>query len=81
MVDMTNDEIPQEIHALQQNLLAFECKYGVSSEVFFAAYQNGEEPAESAWVLDWAEWAGTYKLLQRRLLQVQSYPPINLQTI
>lgn len=64
---MTLDEILQEIHAMRQNLLVFERKYGVPSELFFEAYQNGEEPADSAWVLDWAEWAATYKILQRRL--------------
>jgi len=66
---MTLDEILQEIHAMRQNLFVFERKYGVPSELFFEAYQNGEEPTDSAWVLDWAEWAGTYKILQRRLLQ------------
>lgn len=70
---MTLDEILQEIHAMRQNLLVFERKYGVPSELFFEAYQNGEEPADSAWVLDWAEWAATYKILQRRLGQYQQY--------
>lgn len=70
---MNLEEILQEIHAMRQNLLVFERKYGVPSEVFFEAYQNGEEPADSAWVLDWAEWAGTYKVLQRRLLQYQQH--------
>ena len=70
---MTLDEILQEIHAMRQNLFVFERKYGVPSELFFEAYQNGEEPADSAWVLDWAEWAGTYKILQRRLLIFQQH--------
>ncbi|MEZ4731401.1 MAG: hypothetical protein R3E79_30145 [Caldilineaceae bacterium] len=47
---MTLDEILQELHAMRQNLLVFERKYGVPSELFFEAYQNGEEPADSAWV-------------------------------
>lgn len=39
---------------------------------FFQAYSNGEEPADSAWVLDWAEWAATYELLEERLSQYRS---------
>lgn len=73
VIMMTLDEILQEIHAMRQNLLVFERKYGVPSELFFEAYQNGEEPADSAWVLDWAEWAATYKVLQRRLVQYQRH--------
>ena len=27
---------------------------------------SGEEPEDDAWVLDWADWAGAYKILLRR---------------
>ena len=64
---MTLDDIARDIHALRENLLVFERKYNIPTEVFYEAYQNGEEPAESAWVLDWSEWAGSYQLLQKRL--------------
>lgn len=64
---MDTEESALEIYNLQQNLLRFERKYGVPTAVFFAMYQNGEEPADSRWVLDWAEWAGSYKILQSRL--------------
>lgn len=64
---MNTEESALEIYNLQQNLVRFERNYGIPSAVFFAMYQNGEEPADSSWVLDWAEWAGSYKLLQRRL--------------
>lgn len=70
---MTHDEILQEIHAMRQNLLVFERKYGVPSELFFENYQNGEEPTDSIQVLDWTEWAATYKILQRRLVQYQQH--------
>ena len=66
---MPRDEITQEIYAMRQNLLVFEQKYDMPSETFLQAYQNGEEPADTTWVLEWAEWAGTYKILQRRLMQ------------
>lgn len=63
---MTLDEILCDIHALEEDLLVFERKYGVLTETFYAAYQQGEEPEDDAWVLDWGEWAGTYEILRER---------------
>jgi len=63
---MTLDEILQDIHAMEEDLLVFERKYGVRTETFYEAYQRGEEPEDDAWVLDWSEWAGTYKILLER---------------
>lgn len=64
---MTLDEILRDIHAMREDLLVFERKYGVPTEVFYEAYQQGEEPADSAWVLDWSQWAGTHEVLVERL--------------
>jgi hypothetical protein len=50
-----------DIHALEQELLAFERKYGIRSETFYAAYNGGEEPEDDSWVLDFGEWASIYK--------------------
>ena len=50
-----------DIHALEQELLAFERKYGVRSETFYAAYASGEEPDEIAWMLDFGEWGSVYR--------------------
>jgi hypothetical protein len=50
-----------DIHALEEELLAFERKYGVRSETFYAAYAQGEEPENPAWVLDFTEWASIYR--------------------
>ena len=58
---MTLHEILADIHALEEDLLAFERKYGVRSETFFAAYTSGEEPEEDSWVLDFGEWASVYR--------------------
>ena len=63
---MTLDEILQDIHAMEEDLLTFERKYGVLTETFYQAYQRGEEPEDDAWVLDWSEWAGTYEILLQR---------------
>jgi hypothetical protein len=57
---MTLQEILADIHALEEELLAFERKYGLRSETFYAAYQSGEEPEDDAWVLDFGEWASVY---------------------
>jgi hypothetical protein len=54
-------EILSDIHALEEELLAFERKFGVRSETFFAAYAGGEEPEDAGWVLDFGEWASVYR--------------------
>lgn len=64
---MTLDAIMRDIEAMREDLLVFEQKYNVPTEVFYAAYQQGEEPAEQSWVLDWSQWAGSYEILQERL--------------
>ena len=58
---MTLEELLMDIHALEQDLLTFERRYGVRSETFYAAYQSGEEPEDDAWVLDFGEWASVYR--------------------
>lgn len=63
---MTLNEILQDIHAMEEDLLMFERKYGVLTETFYTAYQQGEEPEDDMWMLDWSEWAGTYKILIQR---------------
>jgi hypothetical protein len=50
-----------DIHALEEELLDFERKFGIRSETFYAAYMNGEEPEDDAWVLDFGEWASLYR--------------------
>lgn len=54
-------ELLLDIHALEQDLLDFERKYGVRSETFYAAYISGEEPENDEWVLDFGEWASVYR--------------------
>jgi hypothetical protein len=58
---MTLQEILADIHALEEDLLAFERKYGVRSETFYIAYSAGEEPENEAWMLDFGEWASIYR--------------------
>ena len=63
---MTLQEIMADIHALTEDLEAYERKHGVLSETFYESYTSGEEPGDDVWVLDWADWAGAYKILLRR---------------
>lgn len=58
---MTQQEILTDIHTLEEEMLEFERKYGVRSEVFYAAYAAGEEPQDDSWVLDFGEWASVYR--------------------
>jgi len=58
-VDLRN--ILLDIHALEEELLDFERKYGIRSETLYAAYTNGEEPEDERWVLDFGEWASIYR--------------------
>ncbi len=58
---MNTRDILTDIHALEEDLLAFERKYGLRSETFYAAYASGEEPEDDRWVLDFGEWASVYR--------------------
>ena len=64
---MNLDDVLRDIHAMREDLLVFERKYGVPTEIFYEADQRGEEPSDLSWVLDWSEWAGSYQILQERL--------------
>ena len=63
---MTLQDIIADIHALYDDLEVYERKYGILSETFYELYINGVEPDDDAWVLDWSDWAGAYKILLRR---------------
>ncbi len=58
---MNLHDILTDIHALEEELLRFERKYGIRSETFYASYVSGEEPEDESWVLDFGEWASVYK--------------------
>jgi hypothetical protein len=58
---MNLQDILADIHALEEELLDFERKYGIRSETLYAAYVSGEEPENDDWVLDFGEWASIYR--------------------
>ncbi len=65
-------DLLMDIHALEEDLLSFERKYGVRSDVFYAAYVSGEEPEDDAWVLDFGERSGVYKTWLTRLAEYRN---------
>ena len=69
---MTLQEILADIHALEEEMLAFERKFGVRSETFYAAYVAGEEPEDDGWVLDFGEWASIYRTWLVRLAEYRN---------
>jgi len=58
---MKMQDILADVHALEEELLAFERKYGIRSETLYAAYAAGEEPEDDTWVMDFGEWASVYR--------------------
>ncbi len=58
---MNLQNILSDIHALEEELLIFERKYGIRSEIFYASFISGEEPEDDNWVLDFGEWASLYR--------------------
>ena len=69
---MDLQQILMDIHALEEELLAFERKYGIRSETFYAAYVSGEEPEDDQWVADFTEWASVYKTWLTRQTQYRN---------
>ena len=70
-VGVTLSEILSDIHAINNTLVEFERRYGLLSETFFTWYQEGNEPEDDDWVLDFSEWAGLYKSRERLLALYQ----------
>lgn len=48
---MTDRDILEDIHALEEQLLGFERRYGIRSEIFSSAHMSSDEPENDAWVL------------------------------
>ena len=78
---MASYELLMDIHALEEDLLAFERQYGIRSETFYAAYMNGEEPEDDGWALDFGEWASVYRTwLERQAEYRNAVQQIQRQT-
>jgi hypothetical protein len=69
---VTLKEMLADIHALEEELLELERKYGLRSETFYAAYISGEEAENDAWALDFSEWASIYRTWLTRLAEYRN---------
>lgn len=69
---MTLDDLLFDIHVLEDTLHSYERKYNMLSSIFYEAYEQGEEPANTDWVQDWTAWAGAYKVWLRRREQFRA---------
>jgi hypothetical protein len=58
---MTAQQLLADVHSLETEMLAFERKYGIRSEIFYPAFVAGDEPENDAWVMDFSEWASVYR--------------------
>ena len=80
MAEITISEIIDDLRAADETLLKFERRYWITSEQFFELYSKGlldnGEHAE-----DFSEWAGFYKLKQRREASFQKLGEKRLQEL
>jgi len=79
-MELSLQDILEDLHAAENKCQAFEKKYGVRSEFFFDAYTNGwlEDDGNP----DFAEWCGFYKSKidrerRYRALILQNSPLLN----
>ena len=70
MTTLTLSDILDDLHAAEEGLHRFERRYWISSEQFFRLYSQGQlDDGEN--LEDFAEWAGHYKLRQKRLAALE----------
>jgi hypothetical protein len=75
-MNLTVQEILEDLHAAERDCQMFEQKYGVLSEYFYVAYMNGSLDDDGN--PDFALWAGSYEVklnrenAYRNLVLVQS---------
>jgi hypothetical protein len=58
---MTIREMLSDIHALEEDILMFERKHGIRSEIFYAVYMGGEEHEDENWMMNFGERASVYR--------------------
>ncbi len=84
-MNLTVQEILEDLHAAERDCQMFEQKYGVLSEYFYVAYMNGSLDDDGN--PDFALWAGSYEVklnrenAYRNLVVVQSSLFSNLSNL
>jgi len=80
MTTITLSDILDDIQAAEQGLRRFERRYWISSEHFFDLYTKGllDDGENSE---DFSEWAGHYKLRQKRMAALEKISSERLAVI
>ena len=80
MITLTLSDILDDVRAAEEGLHKFERRYWISSDDFFKLYSQGQlDDGENA--EDFAEWAGHYKLRQKRLAALEQLSKQRLETL
>ena len=80
MTTLSLSDILEDLQAAEQGLHRFERRYWISSEHFYELYSNGSlDNGEN--MIDFAEWAGHYKLRQKRQMALQQISANRMKTL
>jgi len=80
MSTITLSDILDDIQAAEQGLRKFERRYWVSSDHFYELYSQGLlDNGEN--LEDFSEWAGCYKLRQKRLAALEKISAERISTL
>ena len=80
MTTLTLSDILDDLRQAEEGLHKFERRYWISSDDFFNLYSLGQlDDGEN--VEDFAEWAGHYKLRQKRLAALEQLSKQRLETL
>ncbi len=80
MTTLTLSDILDDLRAAEEGLHKFERRYWISSDDFFKLYSQGQlDDGENP--EDFAEWAGHYKLRQKRLAGLEQLSKQRLETL
>jgi hypothetical protein len=80
MTTLTLSDILDDLQVAEQGLHKFERRYWISSEHFYELYSSGLlDDGEN--MEDFAEWAGHYKLRQKRQAALQQISASRMKTL
>jgi hypothetical protein len=80
MATLTLSDILDDLRAAEEGLHKFERRYWISSDHFYTLYSRGLlDDGENA--QDLAEWAGHYKLRQKRQAALEQLSQQRLETL
>ena len=80
MTTLTLSDVLDDLQVAEQGLHKFERRYWISSDHFYKLYANGLlDDGEN--VEDFAEWAGHYKLWQKRQQALQAISENRMKTL